>query len=167
MTGFCLFRTSQTGAKTHSPQFSSDLTQSRVKPSNLETSSPSVPHPSIKMTPLMDFLAPPSSMHSLLIHLVNYGWRGPVFFCLRTGRCPLSALYCTCTHHAKNTQQNGMLSKTSDRSRKVRHSFRATEERWTRFCVYICRFSRRRSAPADGFCSAEPGSAGCDSSCPP
>lgn len=72
-TGFCLFRTSQTGGnvsvamaiQTHSSQFSSDLTQSRVKPSNLKTSSPSVLHPSIKMTPLMGFPAPPSSSSTL------------------------------------------------------------------------------------------------------
>lgn len=101
-----------------SSQFSSDLTQSEVKTSNLETCSPVRPSP-LHQNDSINGPPPPHQQHSVLFHLVNYGWRGPVFLCPRTGRCPLSALYCTCTHHAKNTQQNGMLSKTSDRSAKV------------------------------------------------
>lgn len=42
---------------------------------------------------------PPTNTLTVLFHLVNYEWRGPLFFFLRTARCPLSALYWTCTHH--------------------------------------------------------------------
>lgn len=42
---------------------------------------------------------PPTNTLTVLFHLVNYEWRAPLFFFLRTARCPLSALYWTCTHH--------------------------------------------------------------------
>lgn len=42
---------------------------------------------------------PPTNTLTVLFHLVNYEWRGPLFFFLRTAWCPLSALYWTCTHH--------------------------------------------------------------------
>lgn len=100
-------------------------------PSKLEVRCFYSPSAQDEITPLMDLplslsfslsLSPTNTL-TVLFHLVNYEWRAPLFFCLWPAQCPLSALYCTCTHHIYTQLKMGWSEEVSDQIDETLHEF--------------------------------------------